>query len=283
LADYPRGGLCLSESVAICETNVRSKTVKILNNKQIQFSSVDLARFSWNEATEDGRGKVVFSRVTIWIGVVPDSTNADAAYASCQPILKLLAIYGIDDIDVAYRESEARLLTGPPLYAPVSNLNNLKNVIDWATTALSVPIAGVKTLNMQGTLGFYFKVGNTLYGVTARHVLFPGSQGNLVYNYPGTFISPARDERDSEYSYTASPRRDVAVMGNKAFDDFLATIMANIGTMRGTLKVLNKRVATLEKQVQKGKSRRYTSWRKPQPTWPRKKRRSRRLEPSMPR
>ena len=45
---------------------------------------------------------------------------------------------------------------------------------------------------MQGTLGFYFKVGNDLYGVTARHVLFPGTQGNALYNYTCMFVSPRK-------------------------------------------------------------------------------------------
>lgn len=93
---------------------------------------------------------------------------------------------------MAYRESDTQLLTGPPLYAPVSDLHPLKDVMDWITTALSVPIAGVKTLYMQGTMGFYFKVGDDLYGVTARHVLFPGAQGNALYNYTCTFVSPRK-------------------------------------------------------------------------------------------
>ena len=36
---------------------------------------------------------------------------------------------------------------------------------------------------MQGTLGFYFKSGEDLYGVTARHVLFPTTEGNDLYRY----------------------------------------------------------------------------------------------------
>jgi hypothetical protein len=47
----------------------------------------------------------------------------------------------------------------------------------------------LRTLHMQGTLGFYFRVGEDLYGVTARHVLFPANQGNHPYTYVGTFVS----------------------------------------------------------------------------------------------
>ena len=171
-------------------TDIRSKTVGILDHLQIQLTSVDLVRFRWEEMTEDGRGKTVTSRATIWIGVLPDSTTGDAAFDSSKDILQLLKKHDIYDVDVAYRESTAQPLTGPVLYAPVDDLHPLKDVIDWVTTALSLPIAGLKTLHMQGTLGFYFQVGEDLYGVTARHVLFPAEQGNKPYiHQPCTFVS----------------------------------------------------------------------------------------------
>lgn len=116
----------------------------------------------------------------MWIGVLPDSTNGDTAFNSAQDIIKLLKRHDIEDIDIAFRESEVQLLAGPILYAPVNDAHPLKTVIDWVTTPLSLPIAGLKTRHIQGTLGFYFKVGEDLYGVTARHVLF---RDNEAYRY----------------------------------------------------------------------------------------------------
>jgi hypothetical protein len=52
----------------------------------------------------------------------------------------------------------------------------------------SIPITGIKTLHMQGLLGFYFKVSKKLYAVMVRHILFPSTQGNQAYNYPHMFI-----------------------------------------------------------------------------------------------
>jgi hypothetical protein len=43
-----------------------------------------------------------------------------------------------------------------PNCSPVSDLDPLKVVIDPVTTALGLPIAGLKTLKSQGTMGFYF-------------------------------------------------------------------------------------------------------------------------------
>ena len=41
-------------------------------------------------------------------------------------------------------------------------------------------------------------------------------------------------------------------MGNKAFDDFLASIQASIGTLNNSVKVLIKRVNSLSKKAQAG-------------------------------
>jgi hypothetical protein len=81
---------------------------------------------------------------------------------------------------------------GPELFAPVSDLDPLKAVIDPVTTALGLPIAGLKTLKSQGTMGFFFRVGKALYAVTARHVLYSENEGNDTCSYVGKFFSPRR-------------------------------------------------------------------------------------------
>ena len=122
--------------------------------------------------------------------VLPDTLTGKEAFHSSNDILDLLKKHGIFDVDVAYRESVARSFSGPELFAPVSDLDPLKPVIDPVTTALGLPIAGLKTLERQGTMGFYFRVGKVRYAVTARLVLFPEDRGNNPYSYVGTFVSP---------------------------------------------------------------------------------------------
>jgi hypothetical protein len=109
--------------------------VKILDKKQIQLLSMDLVCFCWKESTKDGRGMLIFSHVMIWIGVVPDSTNADIAFDACHVICQLLMTYNIMDIDIAFVKSEANFLIGSPHYNHVGNLHPLKDAIDWVTTA----------------------------------------------------------------------------------------------------------------------------------------------------
>jgi hypothetical protein len=141
-------------------TDIRSKVVELLDQRNIQHSSVDLVRFSWvednevDEDTEDDKddedtedvdikvapyGTVVTTPVTIWVGVLPDTLTSEAAFHSSNDILDLLKEHGISDIDVAYRESLARVFSGPELFAPASDLDPLKAIIDPVTTALGLP------------------------------------------------------------------------------------------------------------------------------------------------
>ncbi|OAX31557.1 hypothetical protein K503DRAFT_74641 [Rhizopogon vinicolor AM-OR11-026] len=232
---------------------IRSKVVELLDQQNIQHSSVDLVRFSWVKENEDNKdddddeddededdegiedidikvapyGTVVTTPVTIWVGVLPDTLTGEEAFHSSNDILNLLKEHGIFDVDVAYRESVARGFSGPELFAPVSDLDPLKAIIDPVTTALGLPIAGLNKLHCQGTIGFYFRVGKVLCAVTARHVLFPEDKGN------------------NPYSYIAGPKREVVLMGTKAFTNFLISIQGHIGILNITVGILEKRVTAL--------------------------------------
>jgi hypothetical protein len=119
--------------------------------------------------------------------VTPKTLTGAVAHESATEILGLLKKFDIADVDVAYCESVVEFLSGPDLFAPVSELDPLKEVIDNLSTPLSLPIAGQRT-TMQGTLGFYFRVGDDLYAATARHSMFVVGD-NDEYNYVGMFFS----------------------------------------------------------------------------------------------
>jgi hypothetical protein len=136
-------------------------------------------------------GTVVTTPVTIWVGVLPDTLTGEVAFHSSNDTLDILKKHGISNVDVTYHESVARGFSGPEVFAPVSDLDPLKAIIDPMTTALGLPIAGLKALKSQG-IGFYLRVGKDLYAVTARHILFPEDEGNNPYSYVGAFFSPRR-------------------------------------------------------------------------------------------
>ncbi|CAE6424768.1 unnamed protein product [Rhizoctonia solani] len=212
--------------------NILREVVGLLEKREIRFTSIDLARFTWKGLGPDD--ETVTTPPTIWVGVLADSLRSDVAYNSSSDILDLLKKHDISDIEVAYRESYSRLLVGPELFAPVNDFHHLKDVITPLTTALGMPIAGLKTPDMEGTMGFFFRQDGKLYGVTARHVLFPAEDGN------------------DEYSYIAGPKKEVVVLGTQAFKDLIVATERKIRDLINTVTVLGKQIKAYSKTVANG-------------------------------
>ncbi|CAE6503240.1 unnamed protein product [Rhizoctonia solani] len=216
--------------------NILHRVVSLLEKREIRFTSIDLARFTWEEEDPEAETETetVTTPPTIWVGVLADSLTSDVAYHSSNDILDLLKEHDISDIEVAYRESYARLLTGPELYAPVNYFHPLKDVITPFTTALGMPIASLKTPHMQGTMGFFFRQDGKLYGVTARHVLFSEEDGN------------------DEYSYVTGPKKEAVVLGTQGFSNLLEAIEHHIEALIITVSLLEEQINTHSKAVMNG-------------------------------
>ena len=183
----------------------------LLDKEKVRFSTIDVVRF---RTVPDQQIPAATSPVVIWIGVIPDSLADGDARKSANAILALLEDEGIIDVDIEFRESVFRRSAGAELYAPALDTDVTKHFIDPLTTTLGLPIAAEETPDFQGTMGFYFKDGEDLYGVTARHVLFP------------------LDKDNSDYTYNRSaPRKDVLLMGTKAWEIYLNSIKIAIGNL----------------------------------------------------
>ncbi|CAA7258758.1 unnamed protein product [Cyclocybe aegerita] len=166
---------------------IRAEVQGVLDARQ-SLSSVDLVRFTWVEKNEDeedqedqdDQDNVNYDDIApikpVMGGTVYTTPATIWAYDFSMDILDLPKQYNITDVDVAYRESEVKFLGGPELFAPVSDLDPLKDVI-----GLSTPVTGLQT-RMQGTLEFYFRIGEDLYAVTSRHILFKDNEDNVEYN-----------------------------------------------------------------------------------------------------
>jgi hypothetical protein len=63
---------------------------------------------------------------------------------------------------------------------------------------------------------------------------------------------PREDERDFDYTYLAGPEKQVVVMGTQACDDLLESIQASIGTLKGTISVLEKQANWYSAAAMKG-------------------------------
>ncbi|KAJ7600564.1 hypothetical protein C8J56DRAFT_813361 [Mycena floridula] len=190
---------------------VGPKIRDILDKQQVRFSTIDVVRF---RTVPDQQTSAFTSPVVIWIGVLPDSLAGKDAFNSANLILALLDKEGITDVDIEFRESVFRPSAGAKLYKPALDTHPTRYVIDPLTTALGLSIAAAKTPYIQGTMGFYFKDGDELYGVTARHVLFPGDEDNSDYTY-----------------HPSSPRKQVLLMGTKTWAAYLQSLDRHINTL----------------------------------------------------
>ncbi|KIO31335.1 hypothetical protein M407DRAFT_220464, partial [Tulasnella calospora MUT 4182] len=210
--------------------DVGPKVRDLLDEQQVRFSTIDLVRF---RTVPDQQTPAVISPAVIWIGVLPDTLAGEVALNSANAILALLEGEGIKAVDIEFRESVFRRSAGAELYKPASYLDPTRHVIDPLTTALGLPIVAANTPHLQGTMGFYFKDGDNLYGVTARHVLFPA------------------DEDNSDYTYNPSgPRKEVLLMGTKAWKDYLESVQIQIGYHGTAAEIYRESIERLEGKME---------------------------------
>ena len=177
----------------------------LLDSQGVFWTSIDVVRF-----IRVGEGEPL-SPVVLWIGVVPGTLLGEDARASADACLDLLKEFGCDDVEIEFRESIYNTLAGPNLLEPASDLDPDVDVRGPLTPALGLSIAAQATPRLEGTGGIYLAEGGDskkVLLVTARHVLFPPDGPNVDY---------ARTN-------TSAPRRDVLLLGTKAFDHFLDSI-----------------------------------------------------------
>ncbi|CAA7266696.1 unnamed protein product [Cyclocybe aegerita] len=243
---------------------VRAKVVELLDDKKIKIACVDFVRFTWLEKKKDGEVEVDedegeddggeedfdydsvppikpiedgdrhYSNPTIWVGVVPNTLTADTAFDATKGIRSFLNGLNVTDIDIAYRETVPKSSVSRALFAPVGIVDHRKDFIDPVSVALSLPIAGLKT-TMQGTMGPFFHVDNTLYAITVRHNLFLADGGNDEFKFS-----------------TAAPNIHVVLMGNPAFTNYLASIQAEIETLIDSVDAIEKKIKTHTSNMQHG-------------------------------
>lgn len=162
-----------------------------------------------------GAKKPIVGPVTIWIGVFPESTSATAAHDAAQDVLALLKDYQITDVDVDFRESYYRREAGPQLLEPVDELDPLADVVSPLTPALGLRISTKARPDVQGTMALYLAEGggsDKLLGLSCRHVLIGSEEANVDY-----------------VRHPSRPRRDVLLLGNRAFTNLLDSIKLRIG------------------------------------------------------
>jgi hypothetical protein len=204
------------------------KVCQLLDSQGVVWTSIDVVRF-----IKVGEGEAV-GPVVLWIGVAPETLLGEDARSSANSCLDLLKEFGITDVEVEYRESIYTRSAGPNLLKPVFDPHPTADVRGPLTPVLGLSIAAQATPHAEGTGGLYLAEGGDskrVLLVTARHVLFPPNEGPNV-GYARTNIS--------------APRRNVLLLGTKAFNDLLESIKIRVGGHAIKVGVYERRIKFLQ-------------------------------------
>ncbi|KAI0927764.1 hypothetical protein AcW1_005200 [Taiwanofungus camphoratus] len=209
----------------------------LLNVQRIRWSSIDVARF----VTDGESDTQIVGPVVIWIGVLPDSLEGAQAVSSSEGILVLLKSFGIEDVEVEYRESIYRRSVGPELLRHVSSVNDTVDVRSPLTPTLCLSIAAADRPEAQGTMGLYFAEGGAsdkVLGLTCHHVLFK--------------TDATTNNSYALASNTSAPRKYVQLLGTRAFDKLLDSIRLRIGRHAIMLEQHEDTIKRLEARLADG-------------------------------
>ncbi|KAI0085547.1 hypothetical protein BDY19DRAFT_996676 [Irpex rosettiformis] len=183
-------------------------------------------------AKKKEEGKREYTDATVWIGILADTLDYARALEMLGRIRSFINNVSSVKVNIAFRESMAQPLVTQALYPPAEFGDYLREFIDNVSVALSLPISGRRTY-MQGTMGPYFQWNGDLYALTARHNLFVSNDGNREYVY-----------------HTSSPKREVVLMGENAFDAYKTAIQARISNLNDTVKALDLQITALQQRIQ---------------------------------
>ncbi|KDQ61797.1 hypothetical protein JAAARDRAFT_522724 [Jaapia argillacea MUCL 33604] len=121
---------------------------------------------------------------------------------------------------------------GPPLRESVLNRHPFVDVVGPLTPALGLHISTTARPNDQGTMAVYLAEGGNskrLLGLSCRHVLISSEEVNMPY-----------------VRHPSRPRRDVVLLGSRAFTDLADSIECKIRDRRVTIMGLNEEIEDFE-------------------------------------
>ncbi|KAG8993344.1 hypothetical protein FRB90_000723 [Tulasnella sp. 427] len=197
----------------VWKTEAGPKVRDLLTAERVSWTSIDGIRF----LTHDDDGTTTLGPVVVWVGVCPGSLTGDHAFNAANKIVDILGGFHIHDVEVEFRESIYRRSVSPALLKSVSNVNHIVDVCHPLTTALGLPIATAERPDAQGTVAIYFAEGGEstkTLALTCHHVaLKVDANHNENYTLSGA----------------GGPRKNVHLLGTRAFERLLESIRLRIG------------------------------------------------------
>ncbi|KIK80949.1 hypothetical protein PAXRUDRAFT_763789 [Paxillus rubicundulus Ve08.2h10] len=181
---------------------------KYLDSVKVKWSTIDVTHFA--EVEKDA------GPMFLWVGVKHGSLSRENAKVAAVGCKEHLEEFQIADVKVAFWESLFAQSVGPQLSNYVSSVHATADVCSPLTPALDLHIASRATPHFEGIGGVYICEGGEnkrVFVLTARHVIFPPNTG---HNEPYARKTASQ------------PRHDVLLLGSKAFQDVLKSIMVRI-------------------------------------------------------
>ena len=71
----------------------------------------------------------------------------------------------------------------------------------------------------------------------------------IVHTPTSVHLFSQEDEHNSDYIYLARPKKEVILMGSRAFNNLLASIQAKIGNLNKTITVLQRHAISYKRKV----------------------------------
>lgn len=218
----------------VWKTSVGPKVCELLTTLNVAWTTIDGVRF----LADKGEGESTLGPVVIWIGVRPGSLKGEDAYSAAHDILNLLHGVDIHDVEVEFRESLYHHYTGPVLLKSVSDLNNTVDVCGPLTTALGMSISAADRPTAQGTMTVFFAEGgksNKMLGLTCHHVVLKVDADN---------------NEDYTLRSAGAHRKNVQILGTRAFNALLDSIRLRIGRHAIMLEIHKADIEKLEKKLE---------------------------------
>ncbi|KAF8992681.1 hypothetical protein BDQ17DRAFT_1253699 [Cyathus striatus] len=151
-----------------------------LDSVAVKWTTIDVVRFV--EPVKYSRLKKIVGPIVVCIGVIPKSLSRELAQEAAHACKGILVSFDFDSIEIAFRESRFRRYTRT-LLDHVPSEDPTFSFCGPLTAALGLPIASIEAQVVAGTGGIYLSAGNNIYLLTARHVVLPREDPNIVYDH----------------------------------------------------------------------------------------------------
>lgn len=154
---------------------IAQSAIVILDSKAVKWTSIDAVRIGYEEE---------YAFPILWIAVRPKSLSREDGLQIALQCKQLLDNNGFLDIHCEIREAERFGSGSLKLMEPAEFLDPRAELQVSLTATLGTSISTRNHAHTGGTFGFYVSSDDKLFGVTARHVIFPPDQvGNEKYEY----------------------------------------------------------------------------------------------------